>query len=401
MFEFKDIYWEVHPVFFVSRFLGMSPYTRRFKLSLICTTVTVLYILWTASNSTYIFILMHKLNSTFKLSPYSLILERVQTSIVTIVMIMSFCLSIANVRQLEGLMESFSRADRELRGVGVFVSPSRKFGLITIGIRLTIVFSILYKELRATAGTVTQLMIQYLIIAPMTMAFIPEAQFMVLVNAIHLRVSTMIADMKSDVVNHYSSKSKKLQAFIIVHSFLVESCSTINSLYQIQILFIVSSIFINNTANAYHVIEKTVHLILHFSEADALTLTITASRVILRTYEVWSVVATCFRTQETIKEFNCMLYQVMIEDESGTLAENKKLQLHVSMKKEVEFTAYNFFPIDYTLVHSMISAATTYLVILVQFSSLSATPETTTPAAAAPPTAIPTTVSPVFTNSLI
>ncbi|KAF6212701.1 hypothetical protein GE061_013227 [Apolygus lucorum] len=653
----------------------MSPYSRSFKLSRIWLTVTILYIVWTAYNSTFIFILMHKLNQTFKLSPYSLILERAQTSIVTIVMILSLCLSIANVRHLGGLMESFVRADKDLRSVGVFVSPSRKFGLIAIGIRLTIVLSILYKELRATAGTVTQLMIQYLIIAPMTMAFVPEIQFMVLVNAVNLRVSTMIADMKTDVVNRYCSKFKKLQAFIIVHSFLVDSCSTINSLYQVQILLIVSSIFINSTANAYHVIEKTVNLINHFSEADALTLTISASRVVLRSYEnlkmegvrdiyselhpvflvsqflglapytyhyqvsqgfsvvtgvmmlltlgtsgwvmtreagdqntfslildrgqilllgittitalaksllnasaladlaknylkidvdlkgigvfvshsfrfgllnviirflivfpvilldlyiasplaltdqfvriisqivtfiievqfvvlvhsvrtrvltmirhmsalaaqpysykpkklvvmtachsslvemvsqindlftvqmllimftifllatahlyhlidaitttaekdylvlasvsfkvclrsfeIWTVTTVCVRAQDDIKEFNSMLYQVMIEDESGTLADNKKLQLHVSMKKEVEFTAYNFFPIDYTLVHSMISAATTYLVILVQFSSIS-TPEATTPAPAATTTFKPT-INPV-SSSLI
>ncbi|KAE8573496.1 Gustatory receptor 87a [Halyomorpha halys] len=44
-----------------------------------------------------------------------------------------------------------------------------------------------------------------------------------------------------------------------------------------------------------------------------------------------------------------------------------KLCLHIAMKKEIVFTACGFFRLDYTLVHSMIAATTTYLVILIQF----------------------------------
>nr|XP_014288378.1 putative gustatory receptor 2a [Halyomorpha halys] len=65
----------------------------------------------------------------------------------------------------------------------------------------------------------------------------------------------------------------------------------------------------------------------------------------------------------------------MIDDKTNDIATNKKLQLHIAMKREVQFTACGFFTLDYTLVHSMIAAATTYLVILIQFgqSTTSAT----------------------------
>ncbi|CAH1394845.1 unnamed protein product [Nezara viridula] len=57
----------------------------------------------------------------------------------------------------------------------------------------------------------------------------------------------------------------------------------------------------------------------------------------------------------------------MIEDTTNEIIRNDILKLHISMKREVVFTACGFFNLDYTLVHSMIASATTYLVILIQF----------------------------------
>ncbi|XP_066905979.1 uncharacterized protein [Halyomorpha halys] len=57
----------------------------------------------------------------------------------------------------------------------------------------------------------------------------------------------------------------------------------------------------------------------------------------------------------------------MIDDKTNEISENKKLRLHISMKREVVFSACGFFNLDYTLIHSMVAAATTYLVILIQF----------------------------------
>nr|XP_014292715.1 gustatory and pheromone receptor 32a-like [Halyomorpha halys] len=68
------------------------------------------------------------------------------------------------------------------------------------------------------------------------------------------------------------------------------------------------------------------------------------------------------------KEFNTLLYQIMIEDKTNEILNNPKLKLHIAMNREVVFTAYGFFNLDYSLVHSIIASSTTYLVILLQFS---------------------------------
>ncbi|CAH1394713.1 unnamed protein product [Nezara viridula] len=58
----------------------------------------------------------------------------------------------------------------------------------------------------------------------------------------------------------------------------------------------------------------------------------------------------------------------MIEDKTNEILNNPKLKLHIAMNREVVFTAYGFFNLDYSLVHSIIASSTTYLVILLQFS---------------------------------
>ncbi|CAH1394844.1 unnamed protein product [Nezara viridula] len=57
----------------------------------------------------------------------------------------------------------------------------------------------------------------------------------------------------------------------------------------------------------------------------------------------------------------------MIEDKNTEILDNGRLMLQIAMKREVVFTACGFFSLDFTLVHSMLASATTYLVILIQF----------------------------------
>ncbi|XP_014241343.1 putative gustatory receptor 28b [Cimex lectularius] len=70
--------------------------------------------------------------------------------------------------------------------------------------------------------------------------------------------------------------------------------------------------------------------------------------------------------KEKTKEFNSVLFKQM--EERDHLCRNKKLQLYVIMKQTINFSACGFFTLNYSFVASMIAAATTYLVILVQFS---------------------------------
>nr|AXU25113.1 gustatory receptor 1 [Cyrtorhinus lividipennis] len=74
----------------------------------------------------------------------------------------------------------------------------------------------------------------------------------------------------------------------------------------------------------------------------------------------------CETVMRMAEKFNAELFRLMRENKE--LCKNEKLQLYVTMKQTVNFTACGFFTLGYPLVTSIIAAATTYLVILVQFS---------------------------------
>ncbi|XP_014271966.1 uncharacterized protein [Halyomorpha halys] len=69
-----------------------------------------------------------------------------------------------------------------------------------------------------------------------------------------------------------------------------------------------------------------------------------------------------------LKGFNLTLYKLMMSDKRNEVLRNNKLRLHISMQREVVFTAKGFFKLDFTLIQWIIASATTYLVILIQFT---------------------------------
>ncbi|KAE8573188.1 Gustatory receptor 95d [Halyomorpha halys] len=84
-------------------------------------------------------------------------------------------------------------------------------------------------------------------------------------------------------------------------------------------------------------------------------------------YPVLMVIRSCNELNKKAKTFNQQLYWEMVEDKSFKLLKNEKLNFHFLVNEEMIFTACGFFTIDNSLIFSMISTATTYLVIVLQY----------------------------------
>ncbi|KAE8573185.1 Gustatory receptor 95a [Halyomorpha halys] len=84
-------------------------------------------------------------------------------------------------------------------------------------------------------------------------------------------------------------------------------------------------------------------------------------------YPIVMVIRSCNELNKKAKTFNQQLYWEMVEDKSFKLLKNEKLNFHFLVNEEMIFTACGFFTIDNSLIFSMISTATTYLVIVLQY----------------------------------
>ncbi|KAE8573114.1 Gustatory receptor 49b [Halyomorpha halys] len=150
----------------------------------------------------------------------------------------------------------------------------------------------------------------------------------------------------------------------VVNQLVSTSCK-INAIYSLPLLTTVLASYISIICHLFFIYENgnNGELRLHNVPADCLML-------LYRSLVVWRLSHSAAVAHRKSKKFNVLLYKLMIEDKTNEFLRNDKLKLHIGMKREVVFTACGFFNLDYTLVHSVIASATTYLVISIQFGEL-------------------------------
>ncbi|KAE8573517.1 Gustatory receptor 43a [Halyomorpha halys] len=166
--------------------------------------------------------------------------------------------------------------------------------------------------------------------------------------------------------------TKMMVQLIISKNHITTVADNINSIYSIQLLYLISARYLLFVLHSYFLIDHASKSFMTFHRliiGDFCML-------LYHLFNCWKISHSSEIAFKKSKEFNTLLYQLMIDDTTNEILHNDKLRLHISMKREVVFTACGFFNLDYTLVHSMIASATTYLVILIQFGqSGSAAPE--------------------------
>ncbi|KAE8573907.1 Gustatory receptor 19 [Halyomorpha halys] len=362
-----DIYWEAFPVFSVSKIVGVAPYTDSFVLSVQHLAYSCLFLLVSLADACYL---------TFKLesnSDFSLILDRLQLFILELSLVVSIIKAVTNVTTIRWVMNKLETLDTNLARIGVHVQHQRLDMFSVMLTRVFLVFTLFLCDLWEinVYRTWRSILHAYAMLVTVLLGNIVQVQFIVLLNLVQRRMRLLIVKLNQFALSDGFIKTNKFQTLLSTHSSLVTVCENVNGLYSLQILIILSSIFILSTSYLYSVILKTIELITLRSFSGMDIFLMICYRIVVRAYEVWTMVTSCAGMQEQAAEFNTLLYQLMIDDKTNDISNNKKLRLHISMKREVVFTACGFFPLDYTLVHSMIAAATTYLVILIQFGDQS------------------------------
>ncbi|KAE8573944.1 Gustatory receptor 25b [Halyomorpha halys] len=193
-----------------------------------------------------------------------------------------------------------------------------------------------------------------------------------------------------------SQNIKTLEKLVHAHNILSICSRIINKMHGMRVVIIILTSFVFSLSGAYRSYEilslaRQGAGVAYYALLDKLIWVTVCFNLCLQ------IVLTSRKCSKEAKEFNTQLYQLMIDDTTNDISNNKKLRLHIAMKREVVFTACGFFTLDYTLVHSMIAAATTYLVILIQFGQHQSTaPELP----ANPPDFSNTTALPLSTSTI-
>ncbi|KAE8573497.1 Gustatory receptor 87b [Halyomorpha halys] len=166
-----------------------------------------------------------------------------------------------------------------------------------------------------------------------------ECQYTGVLELFLIRFGALIECLKK-----LRSKNNYVNNFVILsnaHQLLSESLCQVSKIYSVQLFFFTALSLVRFILFFFAII-----FLRSASQRDIRIL-------IFLVFPFWLVLATL--------KFLRVVRMIVI------VTSKPKLCLHIAMKKEIVFTACGFFRLDYTLVHSMIAATTTYLVILIQF----------------------------------
>ncbi|XP_058447184.1 putative gustatory receptor 28b [Malaya genurostris] len=151
---------------------------------------------------------------------------------------------------------------------------------------------------------------------------------------------------------------------------LCDSCNGIEEYFKIQMLTIVTIAFLMVVFDSYYVLETIFsNNFVHTSFSKIQFVLFFICQAALNASGVLKIVIVCSLAKNENEKIAANVHKLMnvnsYDDEIVKQLANLSMQL---THRKVMFTAYGFFNLDFTLLFTLIGAATTYLVILVQFT---------------------------------
>ncbi|XP_023704213.2 putative gustatory receptor 28a [Cryptotermes secundus] len=150
-----------------------------------------------------------------------------------------------------------------------------------------------------------------------------------------------------------------------IQDSLCATSEKLNSVYSFLLLYTSAKTFICLTHNLYFII---IHLFTNHSKTCGLGSPYSNYMWFLH-YAI-KLVWLVYYSSSTIQQANhtaVLVHKLITKTRDSGLREELRLFSLQLLHRKVKFTACGFFPLDFTLLYSIVGAVTTYLVILIQF----------------------------------
>ncbi|KAE8573860.1 Gustatory receptor 90c [Halyomorpha halys] len=188
-------------------------------------------------------------------------------------------------------------------------------------------------------------------------------------SSISLFILIQFHSFTTIIQSHYQNmldtlKTNSVKKLCRAHEKLGRCCRFISDCYSPQLLLMTCSMFVKIICQSYQAIMTDLNDV-----NSVLKLRVVFGiRVILNCIIIFYITYLSSATMKKAKKFDNMVYYMIMNDPTKTLVKNKRIIIHFKANRKEEFSAMGFFNFDYPLLCSMVSSATTYIVILIQFS---------------------------------
>jgi gustatory receptor len=173
--------------------------------------------------------------------------------------------------------------------------------------------------------------------------------------------------------NTEPDKVSQIHTLRQTYSDLYDITESINGIYGYHLTLELAYDFVAFVSYLYYALEvisdtkKTGDRTLRGEEPIMLEVACSLCWVMQNLVRILSITASCFAAGNEARRTGTVVHKLLL---SQTLLRDTSTELRLFsaqlLSNKVEFSAGGFFPINLSLVYSMVGAATTYIIILIQ-----------------------------------
>ena len=184
----------------------------------------------------------------------------------------------------------------------------------------------------------------------------------------------ILPDISVPMSNTGPDEVSRIHTLRQTYSDLYDITESINGIYGYQIILELAYDFFFFVSCLYYVLEvksnvkKTGDPNPSGEETIMLEVASSLCWVTQSLVRILSITASCFAAGEEARRTGTVVHKLLLRQ---TLLRDTSTELQLFsvqlLNNKVEFSAGGFFPVNLSLVYSMVGAATTYIIILIQF----------------------------------
>jgi len=183
----------------------------------------------------------------------------------------------------------------------------------------------------------------------------------------------ILPDISVRMSNIEPDEVSRIHTLRQTYSDLYDITESINGIYGYQITLELAHDFVSFVSYLYYALEllsnvkKTGDHNLRAEETITLEIASSLCWVTQNLVRILSITASCFAAGEEARRTETVVHKLLLRQ---TLLRDTSTELQLFstqlLSNKVEFSAGGFFPVNLSLVYSMVGAATTYIIILIQ-----------------------------------
>ncbi|KAE8573170.1 Gustatory receptor 156 [Halyomorpha halys] len=339
-----------------TRYSGMLPLNNSFqiqKIRLIIDSLINALVIWEFLILTF--------GEPFSKKNFVVTISLLIASSFIIILIATSPILLVKRNYLMKMIDNLIDADHFLQRMGVetaYHSSTISYILLNLFPTILVCYLFTYFFEFLSIGYLLAVTFHFFIISKMFAVLEMTVQFMYNMNRLLHGLCTTIQNLPSKEI---SKTLPNLHILIDCHNLVCDSSQCLIKFLGYDVLLLLAIIL------AYVI----VHVYFFYLESNNSVIEIVdrVCRIMwIMMYIMWleRIVHEAQLLTDKSKEFNIRLYTIMLEDKTYLLCDNDKLCLHIAVKNEAFFSACGFFNVNHSLMHSMVAAATSYLVVLIQ-----------------------------------